>query len=126
MGAIGAEQHQELTDEAIRARNADRAERDEHEHRREERHHARDAAVRGDHSRVPSLVDHADEKEERAGGDSVVDHHHQRALHALHGEREDAEHHEAEVADGGVRDELLEVGLDERDQRAVHDADHGE
>ena len=33
---------------------------------------------------VPPLVEHADEEEQRAGRDAVADHHHQRALHALH------------------------------------------
>ena len=98
--------------------------RDDREHRGEHRHDARDAAVRFDEPRVASLVDHADEEEQRAGRDAVVDHDHQRALHALHGEREDAEHDEAEVADRRIRDELLEVRLDERHERAVHDADH--
>ena len=93
-----ADQHEELADEAVRARNADAAERDDREHRREHRHDARDAAVGLDQARVPALVDHADEEEQRAGRDAVVDHDHQRALHALHGEREDAEHDEAEVA----------------------------
>ena len=99
---------------------------DERQQRGEHRHDARDAAVGVDQPRVPPLVDHADEEEERAGGDAVVDHDHQRALHALHGEREDAEHHEAEVADRAVRDELLEVRLHERHERAVDDADHRE
>ena len=106
--------------------NADAAERHDREQRGEHRHDARDAAVGLDQSRVPPLVDHADEEEQRAGRDAVVDHDHQRALHALHGEREDAEHHEAEVADRRVRDELLEVGLHERHERAVDDADHRE
>ena len=41
-------------------------------------------------------------------------------------EREDAEHHEAEVADGRIGDDALQVRLDHRDQRAVNDADDGE
>ena len=94
--------------------HADAAERDDREQRREHRHDARDAAVRLDQARVAALVDHADEEEQRARRDAVVDHHHQRALHALHGEREDAEHHEAEVAHRRVGDELLEVRLHQR------------
>ncbi len=58
--------------------------RDDGQHRGEHRHDARDAAVRVDQPRVPTFVDHADEEEQRAGRDAVVDHHHQRALHALH------------------------------------------
>src|SRR6266478_3973932 len=48
---------------------------------------------------------------------------------ALHGnvlEGEDAEHHEAQVADAGIRDEFLEIGLNESNKRAVDDADDGE
>ena len=41
------------------------------------------------------------------------------ALHALQGEREDAEHDEAEVTHRGIRHQLLEVGLDESDERTV-------
>ena len=42
------------------------------------------------------------------------------------GEGEDAEHDEAEVAEGGVGGQSLQVALDEREQRAVDDADGGE
>ena len=38
------------------------------------RHLLRQAAVVRDHARVAPLVDDADEEEERAGGDAVVDH----------------------------------------------------
>ncbi len=53
----------------------------------------------------------------------MVDHDQQRTLHALQRQRPDAEHHEAEVRDGGVGDELLEVRLHHRDQTAVDDPD---
>ena len=119
-------QHEELADEPVRARDADAAQRHDRQHRGEHRHDPRDAAVGLDQSRVAPLVDHADQEEQRAGRDAVVDHDHQRALHALHGQREDAEHHEAEVADRRVGDELLEVRLHERHERAVDDADHRE
>ena len=39
---------------------------------------------------------------------------------------EDAEQHEAHVADAGVGDQALEVVLGEGQHRAVEDADHGE
>ena len=45
---------------------------------------------------------------------------------AGHVEMSCEKHHEAEVGDRRVRDELLDVGLCEGDQRAVHDADDGE
>ena len=43
------------------------------EDRRVDRHHLRQAAVLGDLARVPPLVDDADEEEERAGRDAVVE-----------------------------------------------------
>jgi hypothetical protein len=90
------------------------------------RKYLRAASAENDLPRVPPLVDHADQEEQRAGGDAVADHHHQRPLHRLQGHGEDAEHHEAEVRDRRVGDELLEVGLHQRHQRAVDDADHRE
>ena len=41
-------------------------------------------------------------------------------------EAEDAEHHESQVADRGVGDQLLDVRLHHRDQRAIDDADDGQ
>ena len=46
---------------------------------------------------------------------AVVDHLEYRALQRLRLEGEDAQRHEAHVADRGVRDQLLEVRLDQRD-----------
>src|SRR5882762_7165456 len=45
------------------------------------------------------------------------------SAHAPERERPDAEHHEAEVRDRRVGDQLLEVGLDHRHQAAVQNAD---
>ena len=42
------------------------------------------------------------------------------------GEAEDAEDDEAQVADGGIGDQLLQIGLHQRDQRAIDDADDGQ
>ena len=61
-----------------------------------------------------------------AGADAVVQHLVDRALHALHVQRADAEHDEAEVADARVGHQLLHVGLHHRHQRAVDDADDGQ
>ena len=44
-------------------------------------------------------------------------------MQALLGEDEDAQRHEAHVADRAVRDELLQVRLDQRHDRAVDDCD---
>ena len=78
----------------------------------------------GDQARVAAVREHADDHEERAGADAVVQHLVDRALQPS--SREQAEHDEPEVADARVRDQLLHVGLDHRDERAVDDADHGE
>ena len=56
----------------------------------------------------------------------MVDHVQDRALHPDVVERDEAEHAEAQVGDGAVGDELLDVLLDPRDQRAINDADDAE
>ena len=94
--------------------------------RDEPRHHVLQAAELGDQPRVPPIRQHADDEEEAAGADAVVQHLVDRALHALRVHRGDAEHDEAEVADARVGDQLLHVRLHHRDQRAVDDADHRE
>ena len=72
------------------------------------------------------LVDHANEQEQRAGDDAVVDHLEDGALHPLGLEDEDAQRDEAHVADRGVGDQLLEVGLDQGHDGAVDDGDERE
>ena len=66
---------------------------------------------------------HADDQEQQAGGEAVVDHVEHGAGAGLGGEGEDADADEAEVRDRGVRDQPLEVVLADREQRAVDDAD---
>ena len=75
---------------------------------------------------MPPIRQHADDEEEPAGADAVVQHLIDGALHALRVHRGDAEHDEPEMADARIRDELLHVGLHHRDQRAVDDADDRE
>src|SRR6185437_7190858 len=75
---------------------------------------------------VAALVDDAGQHEKRAGGDAVVQHLVDRAVHAQLGEAEDAEHYEAQVADGRVGDQLFQVGLHHGDKRAIDDADNGQ
>ena len=58
-----------------------------------------------------ALVDDPDEEEQGARDDAVGDHLEDRALQPLLVEDEDAERHEAHVADRRVGDEPLEVGL---------------
>ena len=119
-------QHEKLADEPVRAGQADAAERYEGEHRREHRYDARDAPIRRDLARVPTLVDHADEKKQGTCRNSMIDHDHQRPLHTLHGQREDTEHDEPEVTHRRVGHELLEVRLHHRHERAIHDSDDGQ
>ena len=69
------------------------------------------------------LVDHADQEEQRARAQAVVDHLQDAALDALRVEGEQAEHDETQVADRGIGDQLLDVGLGVGDRRAVDDAD---
>ena len=76
-----------------------------------------------DVARVEAVVDHPDHEEHRPGRDAVVDHVEDRALDADLVEREQPEHAEAQVGDGAVGDELLDVLLHPGDQRAVDDAD---
>ena len=73
-----------------------------------------------------SLIANTDKEEEAARDQAVVQHLQDRAVHPLLVEREDAERHEAHVAHRAVRDQLLEVGLHDRHDRAVDDRDHGE
>src|SRR5712671_3648842 len=57
------------------------------------------AANRGTTRAMPPYVDHADEKEQRARRDPVIDHDQQRALHTLQRQGPNAEHHEPEMRD---------------------------
>ena len=82
---------------------------DDREDAGQDRRRLLEAVELGDLAGVAALVDHADEEEQRAGGDAVVDHLQDAALDALRGEGEGAEDDEAEVRDRRVGDEALEV-----------------
>ena len=73
-----------------------------------------------------ALVADTNEQEESAGDEAVVEHLQDCAVDPLLIEGEDAERHEAHVADGAIRDEFLEVGLHDRHKCAVDDGDHRE
>ena len=77
-----AAQDQELADETVQQRQAHRRQHDDHEERRVHRHGRGQSAVLGDVVGVPPLVDHAQQHEQRAGGDAVVQHLVHRAVHA--------------------------------------------
>ncbi len=70
----GADQDEEFSDEAIERRQRQRREADEQKERHQHRHGIGEAAKLRDFVRVPAVVEHADPKEQRAGGDAVVEH----------------------------------------------------
>ncbi len=125
-GLVGADQDEELADEPGQPGQAGRGEDEEPEDRRVDGGPRRQAAHLGDRPVVGPLVDHADQQEQGARDEAVVDHLEDRALEALLGEDEDAEGHEAHVADRRIGDQPFEVGLDERHDRAVDDRDEGQ
>ena len=86
VGLEGAEQGQELADEARGARQADVGQREHHEDDGIQRHAVDEPAVGGDLARVHAVVDHADAQEQRGRDDAVRQHLEDRAVDALHGE----------------------------------------
>ena len=126
VGDVGfehADQDEELAHEAVQSRQADGREHGDGEEHREDGHRRRQAAERRDLARVAPLVDDADQQEQGAGADAVVDHLDDAAGDALGVEGEDAEHQETHVADAGIGDEALHVALRHGHQGAVQDAD---
>ncbi len=119
------QQNRKLTDEAVQTRQAHAAERNHQADRTEEGRNLPDAAVFGHVLCVIALVQDADNQEEAAGADAVIDHLQRRALQALRVQREDAQHHKAQVRDGRIRDQLLHVRLCIADPCAIDDADNG-
>ena len=105
------------------ARQADVAHGEHHEDGRVDRHAVDQAAEDVDLVRVHAVVDDADAEEEAGRDDAVRQHLEDGAFDALRREGEDAERHEAHVGDGRIGDQLLEVGLHQRDQRGVDDGD---
>ena len=75
-----------------------------------------------DLSSVTAIVNHAHQQKERSRRKPVVQHLNRRALQPLNRKCEYAEHYETHVAHRGVRDQLLENGLDHRYEGSVHDA----
>ena len=126
VGDEHALQDQQLADEPVQRRQADRRHRHHQEDRGVDRHHLRQPAVLGDLARVAPLVDDADQQEEPAGRDAVIELLDDAAGEADRVQREHAEHHHRHVADRRVGDQPLPVLLRQRDQRAVDDADDRE
>ena len=121
-----AQEDHELAHEAGQARQAHAGHHEEAEHRGVDRGPCGQAAHLRDRPVVGALVDDAHAEEQGAGDDAVVDHLHDRALHALLVEHEDAQRHEAHVAHRRVGDQLLEVRLDDGHDRAVDDRDEAQ
>ena len=121
-----ADEDEELADEPAQPRQPAGGEAEEAQGDGPDRQAAGDAAHLRDRPVVGPLVDHADEQEQRTRDQPMVDHLEDRPVHALLVEDEDPERHEAHVRDGAVRDELLQVRLDERDDRAVDDRDQAQ
>ena len=122
----GAQEHEELAHEAGQAGQAGRGQAEEDHERGEDRQAATQAAHLGDGAVMGALVDDADQEEEGAGDDAVRHHLEDGALEALLAEDEDAQGHEAHVADRGVGDEALEVRLADGHDGAVQHADDRE
>src|SRR5580692_2418745 len=72
---------------------------------------------------MAAFVQDSREHEQAASGNSVGQHDEHGAVESRGGEAENSEHDEAEVADRRVGDQLLHVGLNHGDERAVNDAD---
>ena len=75
---------------------------------------------------VAPLVDHADEQEQRAGRDPVIELMDDAAGDAQRREREHPQNRHAHVAHARIGDQTLPVALRQRDERAVDDADNRE
>src|SRR5207248_7912004 len=91
---------EEFADEAVEARQPERGQDEHAEECREERPHVRESAQVRDHPPMRLLVLDADEEEERAGDEAVVEHLQHRADAALQVEDEDAERDETHVRYG--------------------------
>ena len=78
-------------------------------------------------ARVGTVVHHAaDNGEQQPGDDAVREHLQHRARHADLVQRHQAQQHKAHVAHAGVADDKFEVGLRQRHQRAIDNADDGQ
>src|SRR5207237_9909523 len=80
----------------------------------------------GNEARVTPLVEQADDQEERARGNAVVDLLEHTAGKAVRRERKNSQGAKAKIGDRAVGDEALHVLLHEANERAINDADQGE
>ena len=77
-------------------------------------------------TRLLAILDVAEHEEERRAEEPVRDDVDERALERERIERRDREDHQPEMRERRVRDDELDVGLNERDERAVEQRDDRE
>ena len=123
VGAEGAEQRQELADEAGRAGQADIGHGEEHEHRRIGRHPVHQPAISVDIAGMHAVIDHADTEKQRPRDETMRQHLEDGAVDADLVGREGPHGHIAHMRDRGIGDDLLHVGLRQRHQRGIDDGD---
>src|SRR2546422_9807058 len=104
-----AEQYEGLADEAVEPRQTDATEADENHGHGQQAQVRPEAAEVAQPPRVITLVEHADQEEQGAGGQAVVNHLHQTARDAGLVEGKHAEHAKAQVADAAVGHQFLDV-----------------
>src|SRR5262249_34378341 len=97
-------QNRELSDEAVEQGHAERTEADDEIHGGKVGHRRREAAKIGNHARVAPLVKNADDQEECAGGDAVIDLLKHAAGEAIGRERKNSQRAKTKMADGTVGD----------------------
>ncbi len=124
-GVEDANQDGEFADEAVEAGQSDGREHNDEEKAAEDRYLLPKPAEIAHDAGVQTFVEHPDGEKEGAGAEAVIDHLQDGAGNALRGEAEDAEDDEAEMGDGGVGDEALDVTLAQGDESAVQNADEG-
>ena len=125
-GLHGAGEDEELADEAVEHGEAGGGEDGDDEHRDHPGVTCGEAAVVAHVVGAVALVEQAEEDEEGGADERLVEDLEDAAVEADDREGEDAENDEGDVREGGEGGQLLEVGLDERDERAVDDADGAE
>ena len=125
-GVIGPHEHQELSDKIAEAGQAHGAHGEKHRDAAQARNGGPQASQPIHLARVGAFLELANQHEERPGADAVSDHADQGAFERPVVSGVDPEQDKTQVADAGVSDQALQVGLREGHHRAVNDARHGE
>src|SRR5213080_261016 len=122
----GAEQDEDLGDEGGEPRQPHRREEGEPRHPGVDREDRGEAAEAVDLAVMRAVVDDTHQEEEHGRDRAVVEHLEHGAVDALRREGGHAEHDVAHVADARVGDELLQIRLCHRHDRAVDDVEGAE